>query len=154
MPYVTQEERDVLDPTIQKLFDLCEQFRGRINYCVTKLVHLWTLKQMDKISSLVKKYDILNDAYGIMCSAAAEFYAAVVVPYEKLKREENSPVSQLDATDDGHAKPLWQCKKCLRIFKDSEVVEVCGHETYYQCPNKACNADSANWEQINKNYHG
>ena len=31
-----------------------------------------------------------------MCSAAAEFYNAVVMPYEKLKREDNGPVSQLD----------------------------------------------------------
>lgn len=104
MPYITQKERNELDPVIQKLFDLCKQFRGRINYCMTKLAHLWALKQMERIQSLVKKYDILNDAYGIMCSAAGEFYAAVMVPYEKLKRVQNGPVSQLDATDDGHAE--------------------------------------------------
>lgn len=115
MPYVTQKERDVLDPFIQQLFDLCEQFKGRINYCITKLTHLWALKQMEKVKSLVKKYYILNDAYGIMCSAVAEFYSAVVVPYEKLKRRENGSISQLDSHING-ANVKYYCHDCKRIF--------------------------------------
>jgi hypothetical protein len=58
---------------------------------------------MKKIKSLTKKYDIVNDAYGIMCCAASEFYSAVLVPYEKLKREANGPISQLDANPLGEA---------------------------------------------------
>lgn len=101
MPYILPKKRPPKDVIIDKLFAECKS-KGDINYCCTRLVHLWALRQMEKIKSLVKKYDILNDAYGILCSAAGEFYAAVVVPYEKLKREANGPVSQLDATADGH----------------------------------------------------
>ena len=106
MPYIQSKERLPKDRLIDKLFAKCKT-KGDINYCITKLIHLWALKQMEKVKSLTKKYDICNDAYGIICSAAAEFYAAVVFPYEKLKREENGPVSQLDASDDG-AIPVWE----------------------------------------------
>lgn len=144
MPYVTQKERDVLDPFIQQLFNLCGQFRGRINYCITKLIHLWVLKQMEKVKSYTKKYDICNDAYGIMCSAVAEFYAAVVLPYEKLKREENGPVSQLDTVADGQKELKWKCTMCTRVFKNNEI-DV-GHHRSNGCP--GCGARSNNWIQI------
>jgi len=145
MPYILKEERPLKDKIIDELFVQCES-KGDINYCITRLVHLWAIEQMKKIKSLTKKYDILNDAYGIMCSAAAEFYAAVVLPYERLKRKQNGPVSQLDATDDGRLKVKWECKKCGRIFTDDEVVEVIGSEiSYYQCPK--CGADSKDWVQ-------
>ena len=134
MPYVTQKERDELDPFIQQLFDLCKQFRGRINYCITKLIHLWVLKQMEHIHSFVKKYDICNDAYGIMCSAAAEFYAAVVVPYEKLKRKENGPVSQLDEFADGVLPTgKYKCDRCKRLFDILSREEISGRLIFY-CP--------------------
>jgi len=104
MPYITEEERKELEPYIQYLWLRSEQKRGRINYCCTRLAHLWCLEQMRKVKSLTKKYDIVNDAYGILCSIASEFYDAVVVPYEKLKRKENGPVSQLDAFADGEKR--------------------------------------------------
>jgi len=103
MPYILKEERPSKDKIINELFSQCKS-KGDINYCITRLIHLWVLEQMGKVYSLVKKYKILNDAYGIMCSAAAEFYAAVVRPYEKLKQEENGPVSQLDANPLGTKK--------------------------------------------------
>lgn len=114
MPYITQEDRKPLNPVIQKLFDLCmdevscDDAKGRINFCITKLIHLWVLRYMKTIDAGMKKYKILNDAYGIVSSAAAEFYGAVVLGYERLKREDNGPVSQLDANDDGHAEnAVW-----------------------------------------------
>jgi len=117
MPYITQKERNNLDPIINELFKQCENKKGRINYCITKLAHLWVLEQLRKIKSSTKKYDILNDAYGIMCSAAAEFYSAVVVPYEKLKRKENGAISQLDEFADGKI-PFWKyrCNICGEVF--------------------------------------
>jgi hypothetical protein len=57
---------------------------------------------MKKVNSLVKKYHILNDAWGIISGAAMEFYCAVVRPYEKLKCKENGPISQLDEYADGY----------------------------------------------------
>ncbi len=107
MPYITREERVPLNPIIQKLFDLCmdevtcEDAKGRINFCITKLVHLWVLEYMKTICSVAKKYKILNDAYGLISCAASEFYAAVLVPYEKIKRDENGAISQLDANPFG-----------------------------------------------------
>lgn len=108
MPYITQKERRPLNPVIQELFNRCmkgtvdpAEVKGRINFCITKLVHLWTIEYMRIISSKVKKYKILNDAWGIISGAAEEFYMAVVLPYEKLKQSENGAISQLDATADG-----------------------------------------------------
>lgn len=102
MPYITEEERAVLKPLVQKVFEKCDRLRGRINYCCTLLIHLWVLQRMEAIKSATKKYRILNDAYGILYSATSEFYNAVIVPYEKLKRKENGPVSQLDEYADGY----------------------------------------------------
>jgi len=143
MPYITQKERDELDPLINKLWELCGQFRvrGRINYCCTRLIHLWCIEQMRKIKSLTKKYDIVNDAHGILNCIADEFYNAVVVPYEKLKREENGSVSQLDARANGKAEDLYRCK-CGKIFKASEFVE---RSDYCLCPH----CSSEDYELIN-----
>ena len=104
MPYIEPRDRIDKDELIDKLFHFCAS-KGDVNYCVTKLVHLWCLRQMKKVKSLTKKYDIVNDAYGIMCCAASEFYSAVLVPYEKLKRKANGPISQLDANPLGEAIP-------------------------------------------------
>jgi len=91
---------------------------------------------------LTKKYDICNDAYGIICSAAAEFYAAVVLPYERLKREENGPVSQLDASDDG-AIPVgkYKCDRCEKLFDILSRKEISGRYIFY-CPH--CGSEEYN----------
>lgn len=130
MPYITDEERSALKPIIERIFGMCEGKRGRINYCCTLLIHLWTLQQMEWVDTLTKKYKIVNDAYGIACCVAAEFYDAVIVPYEKLKRKLNGPVSQLDTSADGKVEDLYLCE-CGKTFKESEFVE---RSDYYLCP--------------------
>jgi hypothetical protein len=115
------------DPLIDELFLRCET-KGDINYCITKLIHLWVLKRMRLVKSLVKKYDILNDAYGILRCAASEFYAAVVRPYEKLKTKEDGFISQLDEFADGAIPEKTNINKCKN----------CGLEFYHKpliCPN-------------------
>ena len=124
MPYIEPSSRPEKDTIINCLFDTCNS-RGDINYCCTKLVHLWALQQLEKIKCYTKKYDILNDAYGILSSAASEFYSAVVHPYEKLKREENGSVSRLDEFADGKAEDIYQCE-CGINFKDSQFEHVSG----------------------------
>ncbi|GEM_PF-3428659 len=104
MPYITKAERKKLNYIIDELHDRCQGLRGRVNYCCTRLIHLWCLQRMEAIKSLTKKYNIVNDAHGILNCIADEFYAAVVVPYEKLKRIENGPVSQLDEFADGEKR--------------------------------------------------
>lgn len=137
MPCIKSKNRIVKDTIIDGLFDTCKT-RGDINYCITKLVHLWVVKQMAKVKSLTKKYDILNDAYGIMCSAAAEFYSSVVVPYEKLKRKENGAVSQLDEYADGKIPDEWRCKMCMTVFDGNDMSNFVG-----------CCLNKSNWEKIN-----
>lgn len=133
MPHILPKERSAKDEVIDKLFERCES-KGDVNYCITRLIHLWVLKQMEKVKSLTKKYDIINDAYGIMCSATGEFYAAVMVPYEKLKRKENGFVSQLDEFADG-APPTgkYKCDICARLFDILNRKEISGRYIFY-CP--------------------
>ena len=104
MPYITDEERKVLKHLVQELHAKCQGLRGRVNYCCTLLVHLWCIQRMKAIKSLTKKYKIVNDAYGILCSVASEFYDAVIAPYERLKSKQNGPVSQLDEFADGEKR--------------------------------------------------
>jgi len=94
MPYIEQERRNSLNPFIDALFDNTVRSKGEINYCITKLVHLWVLHQIKTSGRLC--YDILNDAYGILSCAATEFYAAVLRSYEKKKIRENGCISKLD----------------------------------------------------------
>lgn len=134
MPYLESEARLTKVEIIDKLFAQCKS-KGDINYCCTRLVHLWAIKQMKRVKSLTKKYDILNDAYGILCCAAGEFYNAVVFPYEKLKRQENGPVSQLDASPLGEAipDPIYKCNTCGKFIVERRYVELSGRPSY-SCP--------------------
>lgn len=138
MPYITKQERELLNPKIDEVFKFCEQKRGRINYCCTRLVHLWCIKEMEKIKSLVKKYDIVNDAHGILTCVADEFYNAVVVPYEKIKRKLNGAVSQLDAYPDGKIPKLYKCIPCGYEFDKPANFECDGIIISLCCPN--CNS--------------
>ena len=129
MPYITQKERNKLDPIIDQLHERCQGLRGRINYCCTRLVHLWVLQRMAAIRSLVKKYNIVNDAHGILNCIADEFYNAVVIPYEKLKRKENGSVSCLDEYANGRISgPYYKCGTCKGTFEelDGSICPHCG----------------------------
>jgi len=91
MPYIKQEKRDILDPTIDELHRLLVNLRldnesdnmeGNINYIFTKL-----LKKCYGDS-----YKEINDAMGILNSVTHEFYREVAVPYENQKKFENGSV--------------------------------------------------------------
>ena len=133
MPYITQKEREELDPIIDQLHERCQFIRGRINYCCTRLIHLWCIARMDVIKSTVKKYNIVNDAHGILNCIASEFYNAVVFPYEILKRKENGSVSRLDEFADG--KPTrYKCDSCGGTFKEPRIMLPDSVDTYSECP--------------------
>jgi len=84
MPYIAKTTRKALDDR-----EILPVVSGSLNYCITKLAH-------DYVNRHGLCYQTLNEVYGAMLAAAAEFYRAVVVPYEDKKRRENGPISLLD----------------------------------------------------------
>jgi hypothetical protein len=84
MPYIHKEIRKHLDSREQVPVG-----PGTLNYCITRLAH-------DYILAFGLSYNNLNEVYGAMLAAAAEFYRTVVAPYEDTKRRENGPISILD----------------------------------------------------------
>lgn len=84
MPYIKKTERVALD-----VGDVMPQTPGQLNYVITKAAH-------EYIRNNGLSYTKLNEVYGAMQAAAAEFYRTVIVPYEDRKRQENGSVSLLD----------------------------------------------------------
>lgn len=115
---------------------------GELNYSITAQVHAY-------IQRKGLCYATLNEVIGVLECAKLELYRMVAAPYENSKRTENGPISILDSTEE-ELKPKWKCTKCGRVFKHDECHEICGSElTYYQCPNRKCNADSKYWKKYN-----
>ncbi len=90
MPYIPQEQRDIVDASIDALVkDIrqCESMKsgstdGVVNYCISRT-----------LTEAFRPYDgwryaVLNRAYGTFLSAAAEFLRRLVVPYEQDKAEQ------------------------------------------------------------------
>ena len=96
MPYITQDKRDALDPTIEELFtellnlELKDKknnnMEGNINYIFTKL-----LKQC-----YGESYGEINDALGVISAVQLEFYRRVAVPHEDQKIYDNGDVDKLN----------------------------------------------------------
>jgi len=89
MPYVKQEYRDHLDPTIdgvlmalQELVNVSE-IDGSVNYVLTRLI--------DGMYGS-GGYTVYNRAMGVLDCVAREFYRRRVVPYEGMKIVENGDV--------------------------------------------------------------
>ena len=77
MPYITEEEREVLDVSIDRLANTLDS-KGEFNYTITRLIHNY-------INKHGKKYNTLNDAIGILQCAQLELYRHVIGPYEDTK---------------------------------------------------------------------
>jgi hypothetical protein len=95
MPYITQERREELDPLIDELFNNLDAVKaeGEINYCCTRLVHLYVLRL---IKNVRKSYQILGQGHKILTEAAREYYRVVMGGYEDEARQKNGSVSELD----------------------------------------------------------
>ena len=93
MPYIKSEKRPVLDGLITTLYSHCDS-KGEINYCITKLVHLWVLGITP--DSMRPGYDLRSLGHSVLQDAAAEYYREVMGPYEDQKKKVNGPVSELD----------------------------------------------------------
>lgn len=88
MPYIVKEDRRVLNDSVYELSNIvCDE--GQLNYCITKLLHLYLERE-----GLC--YKNINKLIGVLECAKLELYAMIARPYEDIKRSENGPVSNLD----------------------------------------------------------
>jgi len=92
MPYITQEQRKVLDPIIEQLGDLDD---GELNYTVTRISHRF-------IKSHSFRYATLARVIGGLICVVLELYRRVAARYEDKKIKENGCISDLD--DDSREK--------------------------------------------------
>ncbi|QQS18335.1 hypothetical protein IPL68_07040 [Candidatus Saccharibacteria bacterium] len=88
MPYVQQDMRKDLDPTIQLLIEKLaalplDKQDGALNYTITRLLH--GVYQPES-------YFTYNRSMGVLSSAQAEWYRRRVAPYEDRKISENGDV--------------------------------------------------------------
>ena len=92
MPYITQEQRKVLDPIIDQFPDLDD---GELNYTVTRISHRFI--QVHKL-----RYATLARVIGGLICVVFELYRRVASHYEDMKIRENGCISELD--DDSHER--------------------------------------------------
>jgi hypothetical protein len=92
MPYINQDKRAALDPSIDLLLNSLRELEsddpsnnteGNINYVITRI-----LKRVYPGGS----YREINDAMGVLTSASHEYYRKVAVPLEDQKEYDNGPV--------------------------------------------------------------
>jgi hypothetical protein len=90
MPYISQQNRDKLDPSINNLIavlkNVCEvdgHKAGKVNYTITKI-----LDSMYKD----KGYEGYNSADGVLINVLLEYYRRRVVPYEDEAKTRNGEV--------------------------------------------------------------
>lgn len=93
MPYISQENRQKLDPIVAELVQTIRNndntlgrfSDGDVNYVITKV--LISLYGEDS-------YYVLNRGVGVINAVQQEFYRTIVVPYEDQKRYENGDVEK------------------------------------------------------------
>ena len=89
MPYISQDDRNQLDGTIDELaIDLSlmddTRFAGALNYTITRLL----------IKTTQERYASIALAMGTLDCVGREFYRRLVAPYEDKKCAENGDVYQ------------------------------------------------------------
>jgi hypothetical protein len=103
MPYIKQEKRDVLDPSIDALHRLlvdleldddANNMEGNINYIFTRILR----------KCYGNSYAEINDAMGILNSVTHEFYRVVAAPYENQKQFENGDVETGEPTPEEYIR--------------------------------------------------
>ena len=86
MPYVNQQERNVLKKRIDGLMVVNP---GTLNFAITRLCHNY-------IQDRKLCYNVLNEVIGVLECAKQELYRQVASPYEDKKKTENGNISELD----------------------------------------------------------
>lgn len=80
MPYIAAEDREALEPHMQR----DPMTPGELNYCITCLVDGYMAGNLD--------YQAINDVQGALACVMNETYRRVAVPYEQWKAEVNGEV--------------------------------------------------------------
>ena len=92
MPYIDEEKRRVLDPSIETLLDSLrglqcddpegDSLEGNLNYVISTILgRLYN-----------NSYDDINAAVGLLGSVLLEYYRRQAAPYEDQKASENGDV--------------------------------------------------------------
>ncbi len=84
MPYIKKFKRLQLGPSLYQIRD-CMENGGDLNYCFTKLCHMY----MEKYGESYQNY---SDCLAALEGAKLEFYRKKVAPYEDIKEKDNGPV--------------------------------------------------------------
>lgn len=89
MPYIKQEERDVLDPLLEPIMSVVAQRQspGWLNYVITRMAYRY-INATGGVS-----YRLINEVVGALECAKQEFYRVPVSSYEDKKMCENGAVS-------------------------------------------------------------
>lgn len=88
MPYIKQEDRDIIEPLIApllanlKAFGLGVRSYGNLNYIITRIL----------TDDRPLSYTEINGLIGVLECAKLELYRRVAVPYENMKAVENGEV--------------------------------------------------------------
>lgn len=85
MPYIKQEDREVLFQQESDGIPMQPQTPGELNY-------VFTLFAKQYFAQKGRNYQAINDIVGALESCKLEFYRRVAVPYEDIKIKENGDV--------------------------------------------------------------
>lgn len=86
MPYITKEDRTVIDTLMGETFS--PQNGGELQYAIAKLVQSY----YENSCNGKPRYKHMEQMMGALNGAALEHYRVVVAPYEDLKIKENGAV--------------------------------------------------------------
>ncbi len=88
MPYINQDERDILEPALRNLRTAIAAIPGahdgQINYVVTRLINELLCDRLGYVN--------LERGIGLLECAKLELYRRMAAPYEEAKRHENGEV--------------------------------------------------------------
>jgi len=86
MPYITKEDRTVIDHLIGK--DFSPQNGGELQYAIAELIQRYYKNSCDN----KPRYKHMEMMMGALSGAAMEHYRCVVAPYEEMKIKDNGAV--------------------------------------------------------------
>lgn len=87
MPYIKQEDREMLQVDSQWALYWDASKPGELNYLFSKIC-------AEYVKAKGLSYQTINDIVGALENAKQEFYRRVAVPYEDKKIQENGDVYQ------------------------------------------------------------
>lgn len=93
MPYIADQDRNYLDPSIdvlQRALSGLGKKSGHLNYSIVRLLINAIVDEAGNIN-----YDRVNNAVGALVCAGLEFYLRVARPYEDTKIEQNGDLNEL-----------------------------------------------------------